>query len=473
MTIDTLIRHSAELLRIIIKSRQAADTIVNDYFRSKKYIGSKERQFISGLIFSTLRNLTLFQYLTKDSPVDSNLESTGSLSEEHKICLSSFLLSTELTESKGFFHFKELIGRMNDGQIDHAYNQITQTNLELKNYIINNYNNLENLIDENDSLNNRSIELISARYSMSEWIVRNWAETYSLDKKELILILDCLTRPADIFIRVNTNKASRYDVIGTLKDKGIACSATELSPSCVKIYQRANLKELEIFRDGTIEVQDEGSQLIGYALSPKPGDKILDACAGAGGKTLHMADLSSDRASILATDTDLIGLRELGKRASRGGFRSIRTQLIKTGKPLAINSEGRRGLFDSVLVDAPCSGMGTVRRMPMQKYRLNEALLAKHAKKQLELLNNYSQYVNEGGILVYSTCSLMPQENSEVVQKFLSLHPDFKADPLQPVFSEHGIHLQNLPDDCNTLTLFPHIHGTDGFFMARFVKSSV
>jgi 16S rRNA (cytosine967-C5)-methyltransferase len=220
-------------------------------------------------------------------------------------------------------------------------------------------------------------------------------------------------------------------------------------------------------------VQDEGSQLIGYALSPGPGEKVLDACAGAGGKTLHIADLTNGRASILATDMDFIRLRELGKRAYRAGIDSIKTQLIKSGKPIDIKNIGDNGLYDSVLVDAPCSGIGTVRRMPMQKYRLNEALLEKHAKKQLEILNNYSQLVKDGGILVYSTCSLMPEENSGVVGKFLSLHPEFCADPLEPVFSEHGIKLMGLSENSNTLTLFPHIHGTDGFFMARLIKSSV
>jgi 16S rRNA (cytosine967-C5)-methyltransferase len=389
------------------------------------------------------------------------------------MCLSSFFLSNEYEGQKGFYNFKNLLNKMDEGQIDHALNHLIQTNLDFKKHIASKFNDLENLINDSQSLDFNLVELISIRYSMPEWIVSNWIDSYELNKNELIQMLDCLTRPADIFIRVNTMKASRCDVMELLKSEGISCSEADISPTGIKIHQRTNLKELAIFRDGTIEVQDEGSQLIGYALSPEPGETVLDACAGAGGKTLHIANLMGDQGIILATDMDFIRLRELGKRTSRAGISSVKTQLLKSGKPFEIKNSGNKGLYDSVLVDAPCSGTGTVRRMPMQKYRLNEALLAKHAKKQLDIMSQYSQFVKDGGILVYSTCSLMPQENAELVEKFISLHPEFMADPLLTVFSKHGIKLNGLAEDSNTITLFPHIHGTDGFFMARFVKISV
>jgi 16S rRNA (cytosine967-C5)-methyltransferase len=197
---------------------------------------------------------------------------------------------------------------------------------------------------------------------------------------------------------------------------------------------------------------------------------VLDACAGAGGKSLHIGVLQKNRGEIIASDIEYQRLKELPIRAKRSGITTIRTvQLSGKATPSALPEQLERvkASCDAVIIDAPCSGMGTVRRMPMTKWRLTPELLRKHGQKQLEILQSFSHAVKDDGILLYSTCSLMPQENQHVVRAFLDQHPEFTPEALAPAFAENGVRIPALSNDAAMLTLTPAQHGTDGFFMAR------
>lgn len=249
------------------------------------------------------------------------------------------------------------------------------------------------------------------------------------------------------------------------------CSEGNLSPASIIFHKRTLLMSTKEYKKGLFEVQDEGSQMISFAVAPESDWKILDACAGAGGKSLHLADLQNDKGQIIAADVIKGKLFALSKRMRRPGFQSIVPHAWNSkNKP---PNEMKKGSFDAVLVDAPCSGTGTIRRMPYHKWRLDENLLERLTKKQLSILKQYSSYVKPGGILVYATCSIMPQENDVIADKFLKSEPDFEPYPVKPALETYGIHIKGLEDDSNKFHLYPVYHGCDGFFAAKFKRRTV
>jgi 16S rRNA (cytosine(967)-C(5))-methyltransferase len=315
-----------------------------------------------------------------------------------------------------------------------------------------------NLINESkncatsNSLTN--IELTAERYSFKPEFLSFIQK--SIPTLDIANFAPAMNTPAATCLRVNTSKADRGNVIQSLNDNGIECYYGEISPACIVLPKRHQLTTLDMYRQGWFGIQDEASQLVGYAASPQSNDIVLDACAGAGGKALHIADLQCDSGTIICNDIVQRKLLEIGKRATLAGMHSIATS---KKMPIA----------NIVLVDAPCSGSGTLRRDPMKKYTITEKTIQKIASKQYDILCEYSKYVSDGGHLIYSTCSILPQENELIVQRFLNEHKEFAAEPLLPYFVRYGVHL-DLGSNDFYITLYPHIHKTDGFFIARMQK---
>jgi 16S rRNA (cytosine967-C5)-methyltransferase len=276
--------------------------------------------------------------------------------------------------------------------------------------------------------------------------------------------------PASVNLRVNTTNSSKDEIELMLSSMNISYVSGILSPDSIILTERAKIDNTLEYKSGKFEIQDEGSQLIGFACNPSITDKILDACAGAGGKSLHLADLTQGNADIVAADVEYNRLRELKIRASRSGLNNISALHIKAPDLASLKSTFSGIQFDLVLIDAPCSGMGTIRRDPMKKLRLSDKLLARLSEKQKRILSDYSNFVKPGGTLVYATCSVMPQENQDVVDYFLQNNPNFAPDPLKPHFQSHGIELQDLDDHDFSYTTKTYVHNCDGFFMARLRK---
>lgn len=285
-----------------------------------------------------------------------------------------------------------------------------------------------------------------------EWLLDATRERWTTDAPE---VWRAMMESAPMVLRVNLRRASRERVMQQLLSESIECSLGAISPAAIVVHQRVNLTQHPLYLSGIVEVQDEGSQLIGYAAAPDEHTRILDACAGAGGKTLHLADLQNDHGKLVAHDIAWPRLKEVSKRAARAGVRSIRVEH---------NATFDRPQFDMVVVDAPCSGMGTVRRLPMVKWRLQPDVAARHGAKQLDILSNYARAVAPGGILIYATCSILPVENEHVVSAFLAAHPEFVADDLAPIMERMGVQIQTTG---HTLQCDPLHHSTDGLFVAR------
>ena len=476
MKFETILSHCTEVLEITKKSHIPTDELLGSYFRQKKYIGSSERKLISEIVFMHLRFLGFSKYVfdkLKKEFIDKNTN-TNSLD-----LLITLFINIELYPQNIFSIAKSIekhysvengilfmLNFIND-QIPNFFNQlqsiISEIDIIHKVLLKNKINNFF----ENKSL----IEQVSARYSIPEFILESWVRYYPPQGINPFELAESLLFPSELTVRVNKIGFTRSKVIDLLREAKIEASETPYSPFGIKIPERVNLLQTDIYKNGIVDIQDEGSQLVCLACNPKPNDKILDACAGAGGKSLFLAFLQNDKGKIIANDVVVPKLIELNRRAKRAGFSSITTHHL-SGKNLKRSSLLRPNFFDIVLVDAPCSGIGTSRRSPIHKWWLTPEKLKRLAKKQLELLSFYSQFVRPKSYLVYSTCSLMPEENIEIVQKFLKIHHSFIPVPLSESFQKFGIELPLLQKDSHTITLLPSVHKTDGFFIAKFQKAT-
>jgi 16S rRNA (cytosine967-C5)-methyltransferase len=220
-----------------------------------------------------------------------------------------------------------------------------------------------------------------------------------------------------------------------------------------------------MFLDGAVEVQDEGSQLVGMLVEPRRGEMVVDFCAGAGGKTLQMGASMHSSGRLYAFDVSDKRLANLGPRLKRSGLSNVFPQRIANENDAKVKR--LRGKIDRVLVDAPCTGLGTLRRNPDLKWRQTEEALAELAVKQAAILAAAATLVKPGGRLVYATCSLLSEENEDIVQGFLAAHADFALVPAADILQRQGL---QVPRIAEYLRLYPHVHDTDGFFAAVMEK---
>ena len=284
----------------------------------------------------------------------------------------------------------------------------------------------------------KKIDNPAIEQSVPDWLFGLVEKNYGTDTVE---ILAALNEQAEVYLRVNTLKTTPENVINSLEVEGIEAVIVSGKENAVQIRQRKNLFRTAAFQDGWFEVQDISSQLVAKALAPKPGMRVMDVCAGAGGKTLHLAALMQNKGQLIALDIYEWKLKELKRRARRAGAHNVETRLIiaKTIKRLKDGA-------DALLIDAPCSGLGVLKRNPDVKWKLDQDFIDRITKEQAEILQTYSKVLRKGGRMVYATCSILPQENEQQVEKFLTNNGEFT------LLTEQ--------------TLLPHITGNDGFYIA-------
>lgn len=278
-----------------------------------------------------------------------------------------------------------------------------------------------------------------------------------------------LIEPAPLDLRVNTIKADRAEVLARLRASTrehapLTAVATSYSPEGIRLGEKPPLTRWPLYQDGLVEVQDEGSQLIARLVEPKRGSMVVDFCAGAGGKTLALGSLMKSTGRIYAFDTHAKRLAGLGPRLKRSGLSNVHPAAIATENDLRVKR--LTGKIDRVLVDAPCSGSGTLRRNPDLKWRFDEAELARVNRIQGNVLRAAARLVKSGGRLVYSTCSLLALENQQVIESFLEEQPHFEVVPASGVLKSQNIEIDHADRFAPWFVMLPHLHGTDGFFAA-------
>lgn len=306
------------------------------------------------------------------------------------------------------------------------------------------------------SLGKNPAEFISAFHSHPLWLVKSWIKIFGIQDTQALCVANNEMPP--LTLRVNTLKLSRNELQKKLTAAGFNSTDTYFSPDGLILDSVASpIQKTTFFQEGYLRLQDEASQLISYMLSPQSSESILDVCAGAGGKTTHLAAILKNNGAILAADYDLKKINELKQDATRLGITIIETRQADLTCELP---ESLKEKFDHVLVDAPCSGLGTLRRNPEIKWHTVAADITGFTRTQNTVLQNASFAVRKGGHLIYCTCSLMPQENENIICNFLKLNPHFSVCPPPESIPPQLI------DSHGYFRTFPHLHNTDGFFAA-------
>jgi 16S rRNA (cytosine967-C5)-methyltransferase len=313
-------------------------------------------------------------------------------------------------------------------------------------------------------LQTHPIEYIAAFHSHPLWLVRRWIDQFG--RKETMALCQANNQFPLLTVRVNTLKASREQVIRQLRDEGIEASPTPFSPAGLRIESPPALASWGPLQQGWLQVQDEAAQLVSLILAPKPGQRIIDLCAAPGGKTTHLAELMQNQGEIIAVDVSPTKLQLVQENCRRLGISMVKAMALDATRPLPFPPAS----FDDCLIDAPCTGLGTLRRHPEGKWRIKEQDISRLQEMQGQILRQAAPLVKQGGVLVYSTCTLTKEENEEVIEVFLSEHKEFSL--------EHAARLlprgcEELVDEKGCLRTLPHRHKTDGFFAARMSRTTL
>jgi 16S rRNA (cytosine967-C5)-methyltransferase len=304
---------------------------------------------------------------------------------------------------------------------------------------------------------------ISVAQSHPPWLVQRWVREMGVE--ETLKICTFNNQISSLTLRTNTVKINQKELIEKLRGVELKPFPTIFSEEGIVLQDPPPTSELPFIKEGLYIIQDEASQLVTSILDPKPGERILDACAAPGGKTTHMAQKMENRGEIYALDLSKGKLDLIEEMCQRLGIKIVRTIKANAAQPLPIP---KGMMFDRILADVPCSGFGTLRRNPDLKWRRGEKDIKRLSWLQFSILSNLSVYVKEGGVLIYSTCTVFHEENEDVVEKFLEEHPEFKLDRMDKV----------LPEKCHPFIqsryfkTFPPEDEMDGFFVARLIKLS-
>ena len=400
-----------QALRAILPLQHPADTSLRYFFKNER-IGSKERALVAETVFGVLRHRLLLEIACEGNPTPRRMALAY---------LAKF----------GGYNLREIEPILKRDE---------------KEWLA----TAKGTRYEDQSL--------SVQAELPEWVVEKMRGTYA--DEEILATGRAMQQAAPLDIRVNTLQARREDVLEQFQEQNIAAAATPYSPIGIRLKDKIPLDRNALFEKGAIEVQDEGSQLLGFLLAPKRNDMVVDFCAGAGGKTLMLSALMNSQGRLYAMDVSEKRLANLKPRLKRSGASNIQPMLIAHENDLKVKRLS--GKMDRVLVDAPCSGLGTLRRNPDLKFRQSEKSIEELNQKQAAILNSASRLLKKGGRLVYATCSILLDENQRIVEAFLSSHPEFALRPAGEILQQQKIPLEM----GDYLELKPHIHATDGFFAA-------
>jgi len=407
-----LLAQASAALSSLLELSRPADEALSLFFRGHRSLGQHDRAFIAETAFAALRRRRSLEAAAGSAAPDA-------------------LLAAALLRIIG------LSGRALEGLVD------------------------EKLVARIRAAGAESFPA-AVRADLPDWL---WDRLVAgRDDAEAMRIAQGMLNAAPLDLRVNVARVTRDAVLARLGEDEIAASTTPYSPAGIRLSGKPPVNRHPLFRDGLIEVQDEGSQLLAWLLAPRRGEMVADYCAGAGGKTLAMAMLMRGTGRIYALDVSAKRLAALAPRAARASVSNVHA-IVLSGES---DTRAKRlaGKLDRVLVDAPCSGFGTLRRNPDLKWRHGPEAVAELAQKQHRILAAAARLVKPGGRLVYATCSILPDENEAVADAFCSAHPEFTPLPCNELLAAQRIPL----DTGERLRLWPHIHGTDGFFAAAFQR---
>jgi 16S rRNA (cytosine967-C5)-methyltransferase len=411
----------AELVKLTLTFEHPADAVVSRYFREHRSLGPRERATLAETTYAVLRKKLLFEQMAR----------SGSGPKERRLAILGF-----------------------HGPRDFLKSALTDQE--------------KNWLDQCDSVTPDDL-MERHRHNLPEWLVQPLKDQLG---DQFWPLVDSLNQGAPLDLRVNALTDKRADVQKELALAGIKASVTPYSPWGLRIDGKPALTKLDAFARGAVEVQDEGSQLLALLLDAKRGEMVVDFCAGAGGKTLAIGAAMRNTGRLYAFDVSAHRLDALKPRLARSKLSNVHPAAIAHERDERIKRLA--GKIDRVLVDAPCSGLGTLRRNPDLKWRQSPQSIAELTAKQAAILESAARLLKPGGRLVYATCSVLPQENEAIAQAFTEAHGDFLPLETQELLTHLKVNAEGLCSGPGTggeyLRLWPHRHGTDGFFAAAWQK---
>jgi 16S rRNA (cytosine967-C5)-methyltransferase len=407
-----LFRHAEVLLSELLRSSFPADLVVSHYFRQHRELGHADRGFVAETVFSVLRRKRSLSARCADE-VTSRRLLLAALACLHGMNRRELAVVLSESESKWLGQAKAV--------------------------------HMDDLPP-------------AVRLDLPDWLHDELSRQFSAEAVEQLAA--ALNQPAPLDLRVNSLKANRQEVLARLLADGLTASPCPYSPLGIRLAGKPALSRHPLFLDGSIEVQDEGSQLLGFLLQPRRGEMVADFCAGAGGKTLLLGAMMRSQGRLYAFDVDERRLARLKPRLARSGLSNVHPVRIDSERDTRIRRLA--GKLDRVLVDAPCSGLGTLRRNPDLKWRQTPTSVAELCTKQGAILAAAGGLVKPGGRLVYATCSVLEAENEVIVQSFLARFPEFVLCSAQEILARQEIAI----DIGERLRLLPQHHGTDAFYGA-------
>jgi 16S rRNA (cytosine967-C5)-methyltransferase len=408
---------ATELLRAVLKFDTPADGVVSSFFRQHRALGQRERHTLAETTYTVLRQRLLYQHFAQ----------SGHGAMERRLAILGWQGSP--TYLRGALGPHEIAWLEHVGSID------------------------------------RATLAPKLRHNLPDWLAQPLQQSLG---DEFWPLVASLNEPAPLDLRVNVMKAKRDDVQASLASMNIDARATPYSPWGLRVLGKPAINKLDLFGRGEVEVQDEGSQLLALLTDAKRGEMVVDFCAGAGGKTLALGAAMRNTGRLYAFDTSGHRLEALKPRLARSGLSNVYPAQIAHERDERIRRLA--GKIDRVLVDAPCSGLGTLRRNPDLKWRQSPKAIEELRIKQAAILAGASRLLKPGGRLVYATCSLLPAENEAIAHEFSEAQRDFTPLPAaQALARAHVGSLDELVHD-DHLRLWPHRHGTDGFFAAAWER---
>jgi len=408
----------SELLKQVLKFHHPADMVLSRYFRELR-LGPRERATLAETIYGVLRKKNLYSYLAQH----------GSGAPERRLAILGFVADRDY-----------LLSALTDQEID--------------------------WLERCDQVKPEDLMELH-RHNLPQWLVEPLKEQLGNDFWPLV---ESLNAPAGLDMRVNTLKDKRADVQKELAKVGLKTVATPYSPWGLRLADKSQLGKLDAFTRGAIEVQDEGSQLLALLVDPKRGEMVVDFCAGAGGKTLALGASMRSTGRLYAFDTSGHRLDALKPRLARSGLSNVHPVAIAHERDDRIKRLA--GKIDRVLVDAPCSGLGTLRRNPDLKWRQTPKAIEELVAKQTAILQSAARLLKPGGRLVYATCSVLRRENEAIAEAFGLANPDFAVLEAAPLLTQLGVERSDSLCSGAYLRLWPHLHHTDGFFAAVWQKAA-
>lgn len=410
---------TTQLIREVLKLDAPADSLVSLFFRREKSLGIRERHALAETAYAVLRQRLLWANLAQSGhgPMERRLAILAWQGEPH--VLKNALLQEEVA------------------WLAHAQN-----------------------ID-------RSTLPDKLRHNLPDWLANPLKA--QLGNDGFWALVETFASGAPLDLRVNEIKAKRDDVVAAMAEAGLTAEHTPYSPIGLRLQGKPALQKLALYTGGHVEVQDEGSQLLALLTGAKRGEMVVDFCAGAGGKTLALGAMMRNTGRLYAFDVSGHRLDKFKPRLARSGLSNVYAAQIAHERDERIKRLS--GKIDRVLVDAPCSGLGTLRRNPDLKWRQSPQAIQELREKQLAILRSAVRLLKPGGRLVYATCSLLPAENEDVVAAFEADHPELQALNASDLLTQAGVaRADELVTHAGHLRLWPHRHATDGFYAAAWQR---